>query len=149
VGDSIGYRRLALLEALMLTLPGVPCIYQGDEFGQPGANDPDNRRMMQFGDELTSREKEQYATVKALVHLRRTSMPLIYGTYIPLYADKDVMAYARTYGGETVVVALNKSDAARRIEVTLPSSLAAGPLRITIEPVSFEIEKVNQSYNIP
>ena len=49
VGDTVAYDKLALLEAFMLTIPGVPCIYQGDEYGVPGANDPDNRRMMQFG----------------------------------------------------------------------------------------------------
>ncbi|MDE6876539.1 MAG: hypothetical protein K2P00_01790, partial [Alistipes sp.] len=78
VGDSIGYRKLALIQALNCTLPGVPCIYQGDEYGEPGANDPDNRRMMRF-DGYSPREQAQRELTRALVGLRRTSMPLLYG----------------------------------------------------------------------
>lgn len=45
-----------LLEVINLTLPGVPCIYQGDEYAEVGANDPDNRHMMRF-DGLSRRSK--------------------------------------------------------------------------------------------
>lgn len=30
---------------IMMTLPGVPCVYYGDEIGLPGEKDPDNRRF--------------------------------------------------------------------------------------------------------
>ena len=40
------YNRQFLAFAFLLTQPGVPLIYYGDEFGMPGTNDPDNRRMM-------------------------------------------------------------------------------------------------------
>ncbi len=154
VGSDDGYRRLALLDAMIMTIPGVPCIYQGDEFGDPGANDPDNRRMMRFSG-LTHREREQFDLTRRLVHLRRSSMPLIYGTYIPLHADKGTMVYARTYMGETMVVALNNSGSECTVDFALPAFLrnnywkplfgsdipAAenGVMRITLKPVSFEI----------
>ncbi|MBR7128756.1 MAG: hypothetical protein IKD05_00605, partial [Tidjanibacter sp.] len=49
VGDNVkGYARLSLMKAIISTVPGVPCVYQGDEYGIPGANDPDNRYMMEF-----------------------------------------------------------------------------------------------------
>ena len=74
VGDTVAYDKLALLEAFMLTIPGVPCIYQGDEYGVPGANDPDNRRMMQF-DNYSVREQQHLDKVKKLIKLRRSSLP--------------------------------------------------------------------------
>jgi cyclomaltodextrinase len=48
ISDSTAYKKLEMLHAFNLTIPGVPCIYYGDEYGVPGGNDPDNRRMMKF-----------------------------------------------------------------------------------------------------
>src|SRR5439155_25179183 len=39
------YRRQLVALALMLTLPGVPVLYYGDEVGLAGASDPDSRRV--------------------------------------------------------------------------------------------------------
>ena len=38
--------KLALAFAVLLTGPGVPLIYYGDEIGLAGGGDPNNRRMM-------------------------------------------------------------------------------------------------------
>jgi len=136
VGDEVGYARLALLQAFVMTIPGVPCIYQGDEFGQPGANDPDNRRMMQF---LAYNQQEQdlLNKVKQLTHLRRSSMPLMYGSYVPLLVTKDVLVYARVYMGQEVIVALNKS--AQPQNITVNSPLTAKPTTINIAPNDYTI----------
>ena len=122
VGDSVAYDKLALLEAFMLTVPGVPCIYQGDEYGVPGANDPDNRRMMQF-DNYSEREVKHLNTVKQLIKLRRKLLPLIYGDIFPLFCDKDVMAFARVYMGETVIAIYNQSGETKHISTTVPDNL--------------------------
>ena len=128
VGDPVGYRKLALLQALICTIPGVPCFYQGDEYGVPGANDPDNRRMMQF-DGYTPDEQHVRETVRSLVTLRRSEMPLLYGDIQTLFADHDAWVFARVYLGEAVVVAINNSPDARTIEVALPPLFGAQPLK--------------------
>ena len=47
IGDAdIAYRKALLQEVINFTIPGVPCVYQGDEYGEGGANEPDNRLMM-------------------------------------------------------------------------------------------------------
>ena len=48
VKDPVGYKKLSSLTAFIMTIPGVPVIYYGDEIGMPGAGDPDNRRPMKF-----------------------------------------------------------------------------------------------------
>lgn len=105
--ERIAFQKALLLEVLNLTIPGVPCIYQGDEYGQCGANDPDNRRMMRFSG-LTANEQWLLGQTKYLTHLRRSSMPLLYGDYRQLYVDDNVLVFSRTYLGQEVVVALNK-----------------------------------------
>ena len=141
VTNPKGYDYLKMLHALNFTIPGVPCIYYGDEYGQPGANDPDNRRWMQF-EGLTKDEQETLEETKFLAHLHNASMPLIYGDYKLLYADKDIIAYSRSYMGETVVVVLNKSQEPRKVDLTLPCGLTCdGQNHLTVEvaPVYFAI----------
>lgn len=144
VTDPRGYRFLEMLHALNFTIPGVPCIYYGDEFGQPGANDPDNRRWMQFGDELSPDEQAVLSCTKRLAALHNSSMPLLYGDYRLLHVDKDVMAWFRSYMGETVVTVLNKGTESRTLEIALPQGLSCGgrgTFSVEAAPVSFEIIK--------
>ena len=137
VGDTVGYARLALLHALVMTIPGVPCIYQGDEFGQPGANDPDNRRMMQFLN-YNQHEQQLLERVKHLVHLRRSSMPLLYGDFVPMLVYKDVMVYARVYMGQEVIIALNKSNQPQTVTVRTP--LTDTSITINVPPNDYVIK---------
>ena len=106
--EAVAFKKALLLEVLNLTIPGVPCIYQGDEYGQPGGNDPDNRRMMRF-EGLTENEAWMRSEVASLITVRRSSMPLLYGDYKLLYVDDSTLVYERTYMGEKVVVGLNNS----------------------------------------
>ncbi len=108
IGDAEkAYKRALLLEVINMTLPGVPCIYQGDEYGEVGGNDPDNRHMMRF-DKLNADEQYMRAKVSELAHLRRHSMPLLYGDFIPLIDRPDEIIYQRIYLGQKVTVIINR-----------------------------------------
>lgn len=120
VGDSVAYSRLCMLNAFNMTIPGVPTIYYGDEFGSPGGNDPDNRKMMKF-DGFNSKEQFTLETVKRLVNIRRENMALNYGDFKVLMADKDIYAYVRTYLNNSVIVVFNKSAEEKEITLQLPS----------------------------
>ena len=110
IGDAeTAYKRALLLEVLNMTLPGVPCIYQGDEYGEVGGNDPDNRHMMRF-ETLSLDERDMRNTVAELIHMRRNSMPLLYGDFIPLIDRPDEIVYQRIYLGEKVTVIINRKD---------------------------------------
>lgn len=151
VDDLCGYERLKLLHAFIMTIPGIPVIYYGDEIGMTGANDPDNRRMMQFSG-LNPKQLEIKETVKKLAQFRRSSMPLLYGTTRILRADKNVLVYERAYFGERAIIAINRSANAEAVEVQgaglnqkaqsifgsfIPTS--HNKLKLTIKPLSFEI----------
>ena len=116
VKEKIAFQKALLLEVINLTIPGVPCIYQGDEYGQCGANDPDNRRMMRF-DGLSENEQWLLGQTESLIHLRRSSMPLLYGDYKRIFADENVLVFTRTYLGETVLVGINNGAEEATVEV--------------------------------
>ena len=124
------FRKALLLEVVNLTIPGVPCIYQGDEYGQCGGNDPDNRRMMRFSG-LSDNEQWLLAQTEKLIHLRRSSMPLLYGDYKRLYADDNVLVFSRSYMGETITVGLNNSPESVRVD--------AGGQAVEIPPFGYTL----------
>jgi glycosidase len=138
VGDPTGYKKLQMLLAFNLTIPGVPTIYQGDEYGQPGGNDPDNRKMMQF-DNFNELENSTLDITKRLTALRRNNLALNYGTFEPLIATDKVFAYARAFFGNVVVVVFNNSNEAIEVDISLPDRLKTSNLKSNFN-ANFSIE---------
>ena len=104
--EAHAYRMAMLLEVINFTIPGVPCVYQGDEYGEAGANDPDNRHMMKF-DGLNKEQQEFRTKVQELAQLRRNNMALIYGEYIPMQVTDTKLRFQRVYMGEVVDVVID------------------------------------------
>ncbi|MBQ0056093.1 MAG: hypothetical protein KBT20_00415 [Bacteroidales bacterium] len=135
VGDSVrGYSKQLLLNKLNLTIPGVPCIYQGDEYGQEGANDPDNRRFMRF-EGYNRFEQHNLDEVCKLAQMRRHSLPLQLGDYLLLETSDKTLVFLRVYLGDAVLVAINNADTPVDVNVEIPAGLkcAAGPQTVHIE----------------
>ncbi len=123
VDKSSTYRKQKALLTFILTIPGVPIIYYGDEFGMTGANDPDNRRMMRFDNELSDAENKQLDWNSKIFNLRTKFSSLRRGDYLPLYCDKNVMIYSRGDQNERLIIAINKSDEKQNINVKFPDWL--------------------------
>ncbi len=123
VDNASSYKKLQLYIAYMLSVPGLPVIYYGDEIGMSGAADPDNRRMMRFGKDITGAEKDNLKEVSRIIKLRREHPALRYGDFHSLVVEKDVYAYMRSDLNERVLVILNKSNAPVDINLKLPDYL--------------------------
>jgi len=119
---KVGFERMEMLNAFLMTTPGIPCIYYGDEIGMPGGNDPDNRRMMVFSGWNNEQSQLQKA-ISQLTTLRRSSMALTYGDLLVLQNDEKVFAYVRQYFGEAVVVVFSKKGNQGALRFTLPQHL--------------------------
>ncbi len=109
MSDTSAYNKLAMLQAFNLFIPGIPCIYYGDEYGSIGGNDPDNRKMMQF-DNLNANELKLKKRVTQLVTLRRNTLALQYGTLEVLRADENILVLQRSYFNQTIKIVFNKSE---------------------------------------
>ncbi len=134
-GDMAKMREAA---TLLLTLPGLPFVYYGEEIGMTGDKpDPRLRTPMQWAPAqgtgfTTGRPWEgaaadsMTATVQAqdhdsgsllnlyrrLIHLRKTNSALAMGKLTPLHTDGAMVAYLREGGTRPVLVMANLGDAA-------------------------------------
>ncbi|MEJ2195137.1 MAG: alpha-amylase family glycosyl hydrolase, partial [Ignavibacteriaceae bacterium] len=115
------YKKLQLYLAYILSIPGVPVIYYGDEIGMTGAADPDNRRMMRFDDLVKSHEQETLIQVSKLIHLRKNHSALRQGNFYTIIVDKNIYAYLRSDFNERVLTILNKSDYDQSFKINLPA----------------------------
>jgi len=120
--EAAPYERLAVAFAILMTNPGIPLIYYGDEIGLAGGGDPDNRRMMVWDDgALRAGQRALRDSVRALARLRATHPVLGRGRRETVSADQDTWVYRRTGCGvdQDLVVAINRADDPR--SVTLPA----------------------------
>ncbi len=149
IKDTVAYSKLQSLTAFMMTIPGIPVIYYGDEIGDPGGNDPDNRRMMRF-ENLSDQEHRNRATTEKLAHLRRNSMTLLFGDFNWLTTSDNIMLYRRSYFQDQVWVVFNKSPEVQKIDIgEVPASAKTNftgkiefenkKATLTLNPHSFEI----------
>jgi glycosidase len=92
-----------------MTSPGVPMIYYGDEYGMPGAGDPDNRRFMQWTG-YSSDQQWLRDRIAGLAKTRAQHAAMRRGTRTMLNVGFDTAVYKMDTSGDTVFVALNRGD---------------------------------------
>jgi len=117
--EAAPYERLGVAFAIMMTNPGIPLIYYGDEIGLAGGGDPDNRRPMIWDDgALNSHQIALRESVSALARIRGENAVLGRGRRVTIAADADTWVYRMTgCGDDDVVVAINKADGERSVSI--------------------------------
>lgn len=116
---------LKLAWLAMMTFPGTPTIYYGDEIGIEGAKDPDCRRAMIW--DTAKWDQDLFSTARKYIALRKKYRALRRpGTYMRLLAEGKVYACARQLEGETVIVALNAGDKEARLDLQVRGVLEDG-----------------------
>ena len=96
--------RLKTASLLQYTVPGVPCVYYGDEAGMQGYKDPLNRLPFPWGKE----DAELTEWYRFLGRLRK--LPPGGGEYNELWCDRRALVFERRKGDQAVVVAVNRGN---------------------------------------
>ncbi len=123
VDDVLSYDKLKLAFSFLLTVPGAPMVYYGDEIGMTGSGRPDARRMFLLEDEWNKYNKSTYKTVKALLHARQESVALRRGAYQLLSVDSEHLVYARIAPEEVALVAIQRHpETDGTLRVPLPAA---------------------------
>ena len=116
---------LPLVWMLLYTLPGIPSIYYGSEWGiegrKEGANDDPLRPALNL-EELQAEAlvKELPGLLRKLGQLKKESTCLTDGVYRELYLRNRQYAFARILDGSAVIVAVNCDDAPVQFEFPNP-----------------------------
>lgn len=113
------------VHTLLFTLPGIPSIYYGSEWGiqgkKEGPNDDYLRPKVDLEEALSHVENPRLlAWVKELGRIRKEQKALRDGSYQELLLTNRQYAFARILGEEAVVVAVNNDDKEAELSIRLP-----------------------------
>ena len=101
---------LPLIYALMFTMPGIPCVYYGSEWGTEGRKEEgdDALRPCFEGPQWT----ELTDFIAKLAAVKRQEKALCYGDFNKVLLTNEQFIFERQIDGERILVALNASDGA-------------------------------------
>ncbi len=146
IQDTLGYQKLSALTAYMMVIPGIPCIYYGDEYGSPGGGDPDNRRQMKF-DGLDKYEQATRDRTRKLIQLRKNNLSLIYGDTEIAIAEKNLLMLSRSYFDNKVIAVFNTSDQSAEVDIEAGGNSnfygKVSGQKMILPPYSFDIITYN------
>ena len=101
-----GMLRLRMAYAIIYTLPGVPCLYYGDEIAMQGYRDPFNRAFFDWN----STEQRLRGPIKTLAALRRSCDAFDGGQLEIVRAEGDILHYRRVGVVQTAEIILNRGS---------------------------------------
>lgn len=114
---------------LLYTLPGIPSVYYGSEFGIEGKkekfSDASLRPALSYEDYKDALQTNPYTRLTAaLGKTRQHSKALCYGDYRELLLRNRQYAFSRTFDGECAVITVNNDDSDYTMTLPVNSSCA-------------------------
>lgn len=114
------------LYALLFTMPGIPSLYYGSEFGQGGVKEGYDTALRPALDlnQLRANPPQPglWEALGRLIELRRRLPALQQGSYRQLAVTQQQLAFLRQAGDERVVVALNAGKQPARLSLRLENA---------------------------
>lgn len=135
--DAVTYKKLYALLLHQFTFVGSPHIWNGDEMGMWGADDPDNRKPLIWEDIEFDEEtpiapeynqykdkpvfnKEVFNFYKSMCNLRNNEKALRLGVceFDKSLLGANILAYKRVLDDDTLVVLINSDGSSKQIEMS-------------------------------
>ncbi len=111
---DLGKKLFRLASIIQYMLPGIPCLYYGDEAGLYGYKDPFNRTCYPWGRE----DKELIETFRTLGKIRTEYPALSSGGYRAVSFTQDAVSFVRDCEDCSFYVAVNRTH--RPVAIPLP-----------------------------
>ena len=102
-------KHIPLAYGLLIGMPGIPCLYYGSEWAEPGEKAPDNDYALRPCFEKP-KPNELTEFIKKLIRVRQESDALCNGAYKNVVIQNHQLIFERCSEKERVIVAINAAD---------------------------------------
>jgi len=117
---------IPLAVGLSMTLPGLPVVFAGDEYGAVGVDGEASRTPMPWGTETEPETAARLSLYRDLIHLRRDHAALATGGLRWVHVDDETVVFVRESAEETVLVLASRADVDLEVgAATVPGAAAA------------------------
>lgn len=160
---------LPLIQVLMFTLPGLPSVYYGSEFGFEGVKQSDDWNLRPVFDlqaleahygewannlaialKPSDENRDWRALLQVLSRLRLANAALTQGDYHELMVKPEQFAFKREHEGQIAIVVANSAANPMDLEITLPRHKGWRFVDLLDESQSFIIDEQGKlKLNIP
>lgn len=152
------------LYGLLFTIPGIPSVYYGSEWGingvKKGGNDAPLRPALELNQISDLPNKDLSETVEKLSKLRAQLPALQTGDYKQIYLNHKQIIFSRTSGDETVIIAVNSDDTPIDHTLSIPGGhhlvdllnhrellpVVNGSVSLTLNPCWIRVLKIMREY---
>ena len=102
-------KHIPMAYGLLMGMPGIPCLYYGSEWAEPGEKAPDNDYALRpCFEEPKPNELTEF--IKKLIRVRQGSDALCNGAYKNVVIQNHQLLFERCSEKERVIVAINAAD---------------------------------------
>ena len=102
--ETRGKHAVALL--IWAFMPGIPCIYYGDEWGYQGGKEPENRRCFVEG----QGDQEVYGLLKEILDFRRGIENIGSLEYAPYIGEAGLFGFIRRNQDQVLLIVVNSGE---------------------------------------
>jgi glycosidase len=148
---KIAKNKLKMAYLINATVPGIPCIFYGDEAGMEGYRDPFNRLPFPWGEE----DQELLDFYRKIGKVRASENLYKDGFFKLLHCDSNCLAFARYNEKTSIITFVNRGEKSINIDASfslknlltnkIQKSLSSGEVALfktkkSIENLTFSIE---------
>jgi glycosidase len=135
--DALTRKEQMLLLTHQYTFVGAPQIWNGEEIGMWGADDPDCRKPLIWDDlvyedekaafdpartrtvDVVEPDKSLFSFYQKLIRIRKENPVLVYGdlNFIKADDEKMILVYSRSKGNDEILCVFNRSDKTQSVDI--------------------------------
>lgn len=96
---------LKLVYGTMFSMPGVPCIYYGSEWGMQGKKQNGDQELRPYFENSETNELSHF--IKRIIAIRSKTPELLYGNYRNVVIRNKQLIFERSLDGSSIYIAIN------------------------------------------
>ena len=118
--NESNYDKLFMFNLMNNSMPGIPTLFHGDEYGEIGVGNSDSKRNIRFQKKLNAKELKYRNKISKLNNIRTRYPSLSLGDFYVLKEGPDYTVWLKSYFNEHTIIFFNLQDKTITLNFSIP-----------------------------